>query len=176
MDLVCQLGSTRSINTFLQRVGRSGHGVGGLPKGRLFPSTRDELVECTALLDAVRRGELDLLSIPRNALDVLAQQIVAEVACLGMGRRRRCTSWSGAPIPYRDLARADFDEIVRMLSEGYSTRRGRRGALIFHDGVNRTPARPQGREAHGGDFGRHDSRRWPTTRSCSSPKASRSGR
>ena len=81
VDLVCQLGSTRSINAFLQRVGRSGHGVGAIPKGRLFPSSRDELVECSALLDAVRRGELDQLSIPGNALDVLAQQIVAELAC-----------------------------------------------------------------------------------------------
>ena len=134
-DLVCQLGSTRSINAFLQRVGRSGHGVGGLPRGRLFPSTRDDLVECTALLDAVRRGELDRLRIPHDALDVLAQQVVAEVAC---------TDWDVAALhalvqrawPYRDLARADFDEIVRMLSDGYTTRRGRRGALIFHDGVN----------------------------------------
>jgi ATP-dependent Lhr-like helicase len=135
VDLVCQLGSTRSINAFLQRVGRSGHGVGGLPKGRLFPSTRDELVECTALLDAVRRGELDRLSIPHEALDVLAQQVVAEVASADWDVaalyelvRRAC--------PYRKLARAEFDEIVRMLSEGYTTRRGRRGALIFHDGVN----------------------------------------
>ena len=135
VDLVCQLGSTRSINAFLQRVGRSGHGLAATPKGRLFPSSRDELVECSALLDAVRRGELDQLSIPRNALDVLAQQLVAEVAC---------AEWDVAELyalvkrayPFRDLPRADFDEVVKMLSEGYSTRRGRRGALIFYDGVN----------------------------------------
>ena len=135
VDLVCQLGSTRSINAFLQRVGRSGHGVAATPKGRLFPSSRDELVECSALLDAVRRGELDQLSIPTNALDVLAQQIVAEVAC---------AEWDVAELyglvkrawPYRDLPRVDFDDVVKMLSEGYSTRRGRHGALVFHDGVN----------------------------------------
>ena len=65
---------------FLQRVGRSGHAVDGTPKGRLFPLSRDELVECAALLDSVRRGELDRLTIPEQPLDVLAQQIVAEVA------------------------------------------------------------------------------------------------
>ena len=80
VDLVCQIGSTRSINAFLQRVGRAGHSVGGTSKGRLFPLSRDELVECTALLDAVRRGELDRLEIPQNSLDVLAQQVTAEVA------------------------------------------------------------------------------------------------
>ena len=80
VDLVCQLGSPRSIASFLQRVGRSGHAVGGLPKGRLFPLSRDDLVECAALLDSVRRGELDRLNIPHQPLDVLAQQIVAEVA------------------------------------------------------------------------------------------------
>ena len=80
VDLVCQLGSPRSIATFLQRAGRASHQVGGVPKARLFPLSRDELVECTALLDAVRRGELDALSIPDKPLDVLAQQIVAEVA------------------------------------------------------------------------------------------------
>ncbi|WP_372868241.1 DEAD/DEAH box helicase, partial [Pseudomonas sp.] len=81
VELVCQLGSPRSIAALLQRVGRSGHSVGGTPKGRLFPQSRDELIECAALLDCVRRGELDSLSIPQAPLDVLAQQIVAEVAC-----------------------------------------------------------------------------------------------
>ena len=80
VDLVCQLGSPRAIATFLQRVGSSGHAVDGTPKGRLFPLSRDELVECAALLDSVRRGELDHLTIPECPLDVLAQQIVAEVA------------------------------------------------------------------------------------------------
>ena len=81
VDLVCQLGSPRSIATFLQRAGRSGHAVGGTPKARLFPQSRDELVECAALLDCVRRGELDALRVPAAPLDVLAQQIVAETAC-----------------------------------------------------------------------------------------------
>src|SRR4051794_41547756 len=83
VDLVCQLGSTRSIATLLQRVGRSGHHLGGLPKGRIFPLTRDELVECAALLDAVRRGELDHLIIPDKPLDILAQHVVAAAAAAG---------------------------------------------------------------------------------------------
>ncbi len=81
VDLVCQLASPRSIATFLQRAGRANHAVDGMPKARLFPTSRDDLVECAALLDAVRRGELDTLHVEKNALDVLAQQIVAEVAC-----------------------------------------------------------------------------------------------
>ncbi len=135
VDLVCQLGSPRSIASFLQRVGRSGHMVGGLPKGRLFPLSRDDLVECAALLDSVRRGELDRLTIPHQPLDVLAQQIVAEVAA---------QDWPEAELfdlfrrawPYRTLAREDFSSVVHMLAEGFSTRRGRRGALIHHDAVN----------------------------------------
>ena len=136
VDLVCQLGSPRSIASFLQRVGRSGHAVGGTPKGRLFPLSRDELVECTALIDSVRRGELDRLTIPDRPLDVLAQQIVAEVAA---------REWSEDELfalirrawPYRDLSREDFSAVVDMLADGFSTRRGRRGALIHHDAVNR---------------------------------------
>jgi ATP-dependent helicase Lhr and Lhr-like helicase len=136
VDLVCQIGSTRSINAFLQRVGRAGHAVGGTSKGRLFPLSRDELVECTALLDAVRRGELDRLSIPCNALDVLAQQITAEVAAREWPEDALFDLVRGA-YPYRDLRREEFDDCVRMLAEGFSTRRGRHGALIHHDGVNK---------------------------------------
>ncbi|HEY2112118.1 MAG TPA: helicase-related protein, partial [Dongiaceae bacterium] len=136
VDLVCQLGSPRSIASFLQRVGRSGHAVEGTPKGRLFPLSRDELVECAALLQSVERGELDRISIPEQPLDVLAQQIAAEVAAqewaeddlLALFRR----AW-----PYRDLSREDFMAITVMLAEGFSTRRGRRGALIHHDAVNK---------------------------------------
>jgi ATP-dependent Lhr-like helicase len=135
VDLVCQLGSPRAIASFLQRVGRSGHAVGGTPKGRLFPLSRDELVECTALLDSVGRGELDRLHVPERPLDVLAQQIVAETAAqewnedelLALFRR----AW-----PFRALPREDFAAVVTMLAEGFSTRRGRRGALIHHDAVN----------------------------------------
>ncbi|MEP6548178.1 MAG: DEAD/DEAH box helicase [Gammaproteobacteria bacterium] len=136
VDLVCQIGSTRSINAFLQRVGRAGHSVGGTSKGRLFPLSRDELVECAALLDAVRRGELDRLSIPTNALDVLAQQITAEVAAHEWGEDELFDIMRGA-YPYRELKREDFDACVRMLTEGFSTRRGRRAALLHHDSVNK---------------------------------------
>jgi ATP-dependent Lhr-like helicase len=136
VDLVCQIGSPRSIASFLQRVGRSGHAVSGTPKGRLLPLSRDELVECAALLDGVRRGELDALTLPELPLDVLAQQIAAEVAA---------REWSEDGLyallrrawPYRDLSHEDFNAAIVMLAEGYSTRRGRRGALIHHDAVNR---------------------------------------
>src|SRR5215470_10038580 len=135
VDLVCQLGSTRSIATLLQRVGRSGHSVGGFPKGRLFPTSRDELVECAALIDAVRRGELDRLVIPEKPLDILAQQIVAAVACEewteeGLFNLARRAS------PYHNLPREEFDDAVRMLAEGYTTRLGRRNAYLHHDTVN----------------------------------------
>ena len=136
VDLVCQLGTPRAIATFLQRVGRSGHGPGGLPKGRLFPLSRDELVECTALLDSVRRGELDRLIIPDKPLDVLAQQIVAEVAAREWGEDELFAlvrrAW-----PYRKLARTEFDQVVRMLSDGFATQRGRRSAWLHRDAVNR---------------------------------------
>ena len=136
VDLVCQLGSPRSIASLLQRVGRSGHAIDGVPKGRLFPLSRDDLVECAALLDSTARGELDRLAILEQPLDVLAQQIVAEVAArewnedalYALVRR----AW-----PYRALAREDFAALVGMLAEGFSTRRGRRGALIHYDAVNR---------------------------------------
>jgi ATP-dependent Lhr-like helicase len=135
VDLVCQIGSPRSIASFLQRVGRSGHAVAGTPKGRLFPLSRDELVECAALIDSVRRGELDRLMIPEQPLDVLAQHIVAEVAAqewnedefYALVRR----AW-----PYRLLPREDFSAVVAMLADGFTTRRGRRSALIHYDAVN----------------------------------------
>jgi ATP-dependent Lhr-like helicase len=136
VDLVCQLGSPRSIASFLQRVGRSGHAVDGTPKGRLFPLSRDELVEAAALLDAVRRGELDQVVIPERPLDVLAQQIVAEVAARECNEDELCALMRRA-WPYRALPREDFAAVVAMLAEGFSTRRGRRGALVHHDAVNR---------------------------------------
>jgi ATP-dependent helicase Lhr and Lhr-like helicase len=136
VELVCQIGSPRSIAGFLQRVGRSGHAVGGLPKGRLFPTSRDDLVECAALLDSVKRGEIDLLAMPPQPLDALAQQIVAETAAKDWPEDALFNRFSRA-WPYRKLAREDFDAVVRMLAEGFTTRRGRRGALIHHDAVNR---------------------------------------
>jgi ATP-dependent Lhr-like helicase len=135
VDLVCQLGSPRSIAAFLQRVGRSGHAVEGTPKGRLFPLTRDELVECAALLDSVRRGELDALTVPVQPLDVLAQQIVAEVAAQE-GNDDELFSVFRRAWPYRALRREEFYEVVRMLADGFATRRGRRGSLIHHDAIN----------------------------------------
>jgi ATP-dependent Lhr-like helicase len=135
VDLVCQLGSPRSIATFLQRVGRSGHAVDGTPKGRLFPLSRDELVECAALLDSVGRGELDRLTIPEGPLDVLAQQIVAEAAAREW-REDELYALLRRAWPYRNLASADFTATIGMLAEGFSTRRGRRGALLHHDAVN----------------------------------------
>ncbi|MBX5454032.1 MAG: DEAD/DEAH box helicase [Acidobacteriia bacterium] len=135
VELVCQLGSPRTIASFLQRVGRSGHAVGGMPKGRLFPLSRDDLVECTALLDSVRRGELERLTIPDQPLDVLAQQITAEVAAQDWPEQalfeRFRRAWA-----YRNLTWEDFISVVRMLAEGFSTNRGRRGALIHRDAVN----------------------------------------
>jgi ATP-dependent Lhr-like helicase len=135
VDLVCQLGSPRSIAAFLQRVGRSGHAVSGTPKGRLFPLSRDDLVECAALLGSVQHGELDRLTIPPQPLDVLAQQIVAEVAARDWGENdlyeRLRRAW-----PYRELKREDYAALLQMLAEGYSTRRGRHGALLHHDAIN----------------------------------------
>ncbi|MBD8898662.1 DEAD/DEAH box helicase [Rhodanobacter sp. DHG33] len=136
VDLVCQLGSPRSIAAFLQRAGRSGHHVGGTPKARLFPTTRDDLVECSALLDAVRRGELDALVQPPQPLDVLAQQLVAEVACREWDEDALYALVRGAH-PYRTLARADFDAVIRMLAEGFTTRRGARAAYLHRDAVHR---------------------------------------
>ncbi len=135
VDLVCQLGSPRSITALLQRVGRSGHAIGATPRGRLFPLSRDELVECAALLDAVSRGDLDRLIIPEKPLDVLAQQIVAEVAAQDWDENElyRCLRRA---YPYHTLTRAEFNDVTRMLADGFSTRRGRRAAYIHRDSVN----------------------------------------
>lgn len=136
VDLVCQLGSPRWISAFLQRVGRAGHAVGALPKGRLFPLTVDDLVECVALLDAVQRGGLDRNRDIGAPLDVLAQQIVAEVGC-GEWDEDALFALVRRAWPYRALERARFDAVVAMLAEGYSTRRGLRGAYLHRDAVNR---------------------------------------
>ncbi len=137
VELVCQLGSPRSIAAFLQRVGRAGHQVAGVSKGRLFPSSRDDLIECAALLDAVRRGELDTLRIPPAPLDVLAQQIVAEVssrewqedALLALLRRA---------MPYAVLDDDTYQALLRMLADGYTTRHGARGAYLHRDLATRS--------------------------------------
>src|SRR5438034_5079181 len=136
VDLVCQIGSTRSIATLVQRVGRSGHHLEAIPKGRVFPLSRDELIECAALLRATRGGRLDRLIIPERPLDILAQQIVAMAACEEWDEDRLYDVVRGAH-PYRGLSRQDFDAVVHMLAEGFTTRRGRRGAYVHYDGVNR---------------------------------------
>ncbi|MEX2496664.1 MAG: DEAD/DEAH box helicase, partial [Woeseia sp.] len=135
VDLVCQLGSPRAIGALLQRVGRAGHAVHAMPKGRLFPLTRDDLTECVALLEAVRRNELDRLTVMRCPLDVLAQQIVAEVAGREWEEESLYEQFRRA-WPYRNLARDEYASVVRMLADGYSTRRGRRGAYLHRDAVN----------------------------------------
>jgi len=136
VDLVVQIGSPRSVNAFLQRVGRAGHAVRAIPKGRLFPQSLDDLAECAALVDCANRGELDSIHVPREPLDVLAQQIVAEVACREWGLEELFGRFRRAA-PYHDLTLAKFADVVRMLADGYSTRRGRRGALLHYDAVNR---------------------------------------
>lgn len=135
IDLVCQIGSSRSIAAFLQRVGRSGHSVHKVPKGRIFPLTCDELVECAAIMDAIRRGELDKIIMPEKPIDVMAQQIVAETACEDYTEDDLFALIKKA-YPYRDLSRKEFDEVLTMLSEGFTSRNGRRGAYIYHDMVN----------------------------------------
>lgn len=135
IDLVCQIGSPRSIAILLQRVGRSGHTVKGTPKGRLFPLSLDELVECAALLDAVRRGELDSTIMPEKPLDILAQQIVAEVSS-GEWKESELFNIVCRAYPYRDLSHKEFEDVIDMLSRGYATQRGRRGAYIHRDIVN----------------------------------------
>jgi ATP-dependent Lhr-like helicase len=135
VELVCQIGSPRSFATCFQRVGRSGHSRGATPKGRLYPTTRDELLECAALLRGVRQGRLDRLEPPQAPLDILAQQVVA--AC-------SAERWKEADLyammcrsaPFASLSREDFDAVVELLSEGVHTGRGRRGAYLHRDRVN----------------------------------------
>ena len=136
VDLVCQIGSPRSISAFIQRVGRSGHAVDATPKGRLFPTSRDDLVECVALLRAVQHNELDELQIPSKPLDVIAQQIIAEAGSREWQLDDLYACFNKAS-PYNELARNEFDDIVQMLADGFSTRRGRRSAYLHYDAVNK---------------------------------------
>src|SRR6185295_18362331 len=137
VDLVCQIGSPRSIAVALQRIGRSGHHTdrNSIPKGRIFATSRDELVECAALIHAIRSGNLDALHIPPWPLDVLSQQIVAASACEEW-REDDLFELVRSSYPYRDLPRRDFDAILEMLGEGIATQRGRSGAFIHRDRVN----------------------------------------
>ncbi|HSA68544.1 MAG TPA: DEAD/DEAH box helicase [Burkholderiales bacterium] len=136
VDLVCQISSPHRIATFLQRVGRSGHTIKGVPKGRIFPLTRDDLIECAAMVRAVRDGELDRVAVPDKPLDVLAQQIVAEASSGEWGEDALLALFKQA-YPYRTLEKAQFMDVVEMLARGFATRRGRRGALVHYDSLNK---------------------------------------
>lgn len=136
VDLVIQVGTPKSISGFLQRVGRSGHTVKGTPKGKLFPLTRDELVESVALMHAVKLGELDRIIMPEKPVDILAQQIVAELSAEDYSEEDLFLLVKKA-YPYRDLSREEFDRIISMLADGFTTRRGRRSAYLHYDGVNK---------------------------------------
>jgi ATP-dependent helicase Lhr and Lhr-like helicase len=135
VDLVCQIGSTRAISVAWQRIGRAGHGHAAIPKGRIFVTTRDELVESAALVYAMRHGYLDSIEIPQAPLDVLSQQIVAMCACEEWGEEELFATVRCA-YPYRNLARSEFESIIEMLSEGINARRGRYGAYLLRDRVN----------------------------------------
>ena len=135
VELVCQIGSPRSIAVALQRVGRSGHWRGAIPKGRLFATTRDELLECAALVRSIREGLLDRIIVPDCPLDVLAQQIVAECAAMEWNDDQLFALVKRA-YPYRNLSRESFDEVIGILANGISARRGRYGTYLYHDAVN----------------------------------------
>jgi len=137
VELVCQIGSPRSFATFLQRVGRSNHTRTGTPAGRLYPTSRDELVECAALLRGVRAGRLDALVIPQRPLDILAQQIVAEAAAQ-QWREQELFELFRRAAPFRDLARQDFEDVAELLAEGIRTGRGRRAYYLHRDRVGGT--------------------------------------
>ena len=135
VELVCQVGSTRAISVAWQRIGRAGHWHGAIPKGRIFASTRDELVESAALVRAMHEGDLDRIEIPEAPVDVLAQQIVAMCACEDW-KEDELFAVVRRAYPYRNLRREEFDGIVEMLSEGINARRGRYGAYLLRDRVN----------------------------------------
>jgi ATP-dependent helicase Lhr and Lhr-like helicase len=137
VELVVQIGSPRSIAVALQRIGRSGHRVdpASVPKGRIFATTRDELIECAALVRAIRAGKLDALGIPPWPLDVLAQQIVSAAACEPWNEDD-LFELARQAYPYRELLRHDFNAVIEMLSEGIATQRGRSGAFLHRDQIN----------------------------------------
>ena len=157
VDLVCQIGSPRSIAGAWQRIGRSGHWHGAIPKGRIFATTRGELIECAALVRAMRRGDLDRISIPENSLDILAQQIVATCASEDWNEDDLFALVRRA-YPYRNLERSEFDEVIVMLSEGINARRGRYGAYLHRDRVNGQSTSAAGKSTRSDHERRRDSR------------------
>ncbi|HEY7218379.1 MAG TPA: DEAD/DEAH box helicase, partial [Candidatus Binatia bacterium] len=149
VDVVCHIGSPRNLAVLLQRVGRSGHWLGAIPKGILYPLTRDDLLQSVAAIRAVRQGELDKLAVVKKPLDVLAQQMVATVASLELaakGANRRgeelgiseTTLWQlvRSAYPYKDLSKGEYEQLLEMLSEGVETRRSRRSAYIHRDRIH----------------------------------------
>jgi len=132
IDLVCQIGSPRAISTFLQRVGRSGHSLGKTPKGRLFPLTRDQLLECLALVRAVKRGRLDAIEIPREPLDILIQQIIAAAACDEWDCDELYAMCRGAE-PFSKLPRDEFNKLLNIAADGIAQKRG---AYLHYDRIN----------------------------------------
>jgi ATP-dependent Lhr-like helicase len=136
VDLACHIGSPRSVAVALQRFGRSGHWRGAVPKGRFFPTTRDELLECAALVRAIHHGELDRLIIPDAPLDVLAQQIVAMCAADEWNEDELYAAIARA-YPYRNLERKDYEDLLAMLADGIASQRGRFGAYLYRDRVNK---------------------------------------
>src|SRR5581483_9427566 len=135
VDLVIQISSPRSIAVALQRIGRAGHWRGAIPKGRILAMTLDELIECAALVRAIRAGDLDRIIIPEAPLDVLAQQIVAACSAEDWGEDE-LYELARRAYPYRNLSREDYEGVVEMLSEGIAARRGRYGAYVHRDRVN----------------------------------------
>lgn len=147
VDLVCQIGSPHAVSTFLQRLGRSGHGVGMISRGRLFPLTRSDLVECVALLDALDRDWLETITVSGSGpTDVLVQQMVAEVAARGEVSSEVLFGQLVRAWPYRDLDKETFGELLNMISRGFSTRLGRHLAhLRFDQQEKKIYARPGAR-------------------------------
>ncbi|MEX0805760.1 MAG: DEAD/DEAH box helicase [Candidatus Binatia bacterium] len=152
VDVVCHIGAPRTLAVLLQRVGRSGHWLGAIPKGIFYPLTRDDLMQCAAAIRAVRQGELDQLTLIDKPLDILAQQMVATVASMtpvvkagvpagqsesdgGISEEALWRMMRGA-YPYRNLTRAEYEQLLHMLSEGVETRRSRRSAYIHRDRIH----------------------------------------
>ncbi|HKC93688.1 MAG TPA: DEAD/DEAH box helicase, partial [Nitrospira sp.] len=135
VDLVCQIGSPRSIATGLQRIGRAGHWIKAIPKGRLFALTRDELLECAALIRAIRRGVLDHMGVPPAPLDVLAQQVVAAAATQAW-QVDELFSLCQRAYPYRGLTQIEFQQVLGIMADGIATQRGRGQAHLYYDRIN----------------------------------------